>query len=135
MNGIVKPDVEVIQMESVELDGAAAADTIEKCTIQIEGMTCASCVANIERNMKKVDGIKNIVVALMAGKADVQYDPSYIMPHQIANKIEDLGYGAKIIEADSEGKLELLVCHANLLGFILASLAIIAISYVLATPS
>lgn len=55
----------------------------------------------------------------MAGKADVQYDPSIIMPHQVANKIKDLGYGATVIDtpAASDGKIELLV--RNYLSFLL----------------
>jgi hypothetical protein len=28
----------------------------EKCFLQVAGMTCGSCVANIERNLKKVEG-------------------------------------------------------------------------------
>lgn len=54
-------------------------------------MTCASCVANIERNIKKVEGVHKILVALMAQKAEVQFDPGYILPAQIANRITDLG--------------------------------------------
>lgn len=31
--------------------------TPQKCILQVTGMTCASCVSNIERNLKKKDGI------------------------------------------------------------------------------
>lgn len=32
-------------------------DSIEKRTFSVEGMTCASCVAYIERNIGKLDGM------------------------------------------------------------------------------
>ena len=31
-------------------------DEYEKCFLKVTGMTCGSCVANIERNLKKVEG-------------------------------------------------------------------------------
>lgn len=34
------------------------AQTPSKCYIQVTGMTCSSCVANIERNLKREDGEK-----------------------------------------------------------------------------
>lgn len=39
---------------SNQLSGA----TGEKCVLQITGMTCASCVSTIERNLQKEDGNK-----------------------------------------------------------------------------
>lgn len=39
---------------SNQLSGA----TEEKCVLQITGMTCASCVSTIERNLQKEDGNK-----------------------------------------------------------------------------
>ncbi|XP_059819966.1 copper-transporting ATPase 2-like isoform X4 [Hypanus sabinus] len=82
----------------------------EKCFLQITGMTCASCVANIERNLQKEEGIHSVLVALMAGKAEIKYNPDIIQPTAIAELIKDLGFGATVIEdTSSAGNLELNV--------------------------
>ncbi|XP_012884355.1 PREDICTED: copper-transporting ATPase 1 [Dipodomys ordii] len=82
-----------------------------KCYIQVTGMTCASCVANIERNLKREEGIHSVLVALMAGKAEVRYNPTVIQPSMIAELIRELGFGATVIENADEGDgiLELVV--------------------------
>nr|XP_027778761.1 copper-transporting ATPase 1 isoform X2 [Marmota flaviventris] len=87
------------------------AKTSSKCYIQVTGMTCASCVANIERNLRREEGIYSVLVALMAGKAEVRYNPTVIQPPLIAEFIRDLGFGATLIENANEGDgvLELVV--------------------------
>nr|KAF6491791.1 ATPase copper transporting alpha [Molossus molossus] len=85
--------------------------TSSKCYIQVTGMTCASCVANIERNLRREEGIYSVLVALMAGKAEVRYNPAVIQPSMIAEFIRELGFGATVIENADEGDgvLELIV--------------------------
>ncbi|XP_012519541.1 PREDICTED: copper-transporting ATPase 1 isoform X2 [Propithecus coquereli] len=87
------------------------AKTSSKCYIQVTGMTCASCVANIERNLRREEGIHSVLVALMAGKAEVRYNPTVIQPPIIAEFIRELGFGASVIENADEGDgvLELVV--------------------------
>ncbi|XP_060105207.1 copper-transporting ATPase 1 [Heteronotia binoei] len=82
-----------------------------KCYIQVTGMTCASCVANIERNLRRENGIHSVLVALMAGKAEVRYDSSVIQPSSVAELIRELGFGATVLENYDEGDgiLELVV--------------------------
>uniref|UniRef100_A0A8B9CK64 Copper-transporting ATPase 1 n=1 Tax=Anser brachyrhynchus TaxID=132585 RepID=A0A8B9CK64_9AVES len=79
------------------------AKSVSKCYVQVTGMTCASCVANIERNLRREDGIHSILVALMAGKAEVRYNPAVIHPSAIAELIRELGFGATVMENSGEG--------------------------------
>uniref|UniRef100_A0AAQ4R7M4 P-type Cu(+) transporter n=1 Tax=Gasterosteus aculeatus aculeatus TaxID=481459 RepID=A0AAQ4R7M4_GASAC len=86
-------------------------DTHSKCYIQIGGMTCASCVANIERNLKNESGIYSVLVALMASKAEVRYNPELIDPEAIAECVKELGFSASVMEnyEGADGNLELVV--------------------------
>uniref|UniRef100_A0A665W359 P-type Cu(+) transporter n=1 Tax=Echeneis naucrates TaxID=173247 RepID=A0A665W359_ECHNA len=82
-----------------------------KCFIQIGGMTCASCVANIERNLKNEPGIYSVLVALMASKAEVRYNAEIIDPVKITECVKELGFTASVMEnyEGSDGNLELVV--------------------------
>ncbi|KAJ8785526.1 hypothetical protein J1605_007123 [Eschrichtius robustus] len=90
-----------------------ASETVapQKCFLQVRGMTCASCVSNIERNLQKEAGILSVLVALMAGKAEVKYNPEVIQPLEITQLIQDLGFEAEVMEdyAGSDGDLELTI--------------------------
>ncbi|XP_044908458.1 copper-transporting ATPase 2 isoform X10 [Felis catus] len=90
---------------------ASTAVAPQKCFLQITGMTCASCVSNIERNLQKEAGILSVLVALMAGKAEVKYNPEVIQPLEIAQLIQDLGFEASVMEnyTGSDGDLELII--------------------------
>ena len=52
------------------------------------GMTCASCVHNIESKLRKTDGITYASVALATSKAHVKFDPEIIGPRDIVKLIE-----------------------------------------------
>ncbi|NWV13476.1 ATP7B ATPase, partial [Ptilonorhynchus violaceus] len=99
--------------DSPHLDGSnqLSGATEEKCVLQVTGMTCASCVSTIERNLQKEDGIVSVLVALMAGKAEIKYKPELIQPLEIAQLIQNLGFEATIMEdhAETEGRVELLI--------------------------
>jgi len=63
-----------------------------KTTIQVIGMHCASCAANIEKALHKKDGISKAIVNFANEKAFVEYDEEKIDLDQIHQVIVDTGY-------------------------------------------
>ena len=59
-------------------------------TVQVEGMTCSSCVHKIERTLMGVAGVTKAVVALSTNKAHVEFDPSILGPRDVIRIIEVL---------------------------------------------
>jgi Cu+-exporting ATPase len=50
-------------------------------------MTCASCVANIERGLGKMAGVEGVHVSLLAEKAEIDYDPALTNEEAICAKV------------------------------------------------
>ncbi len=61
-------------------------------SININGMTCASCVKTIENALVKHEGVIKATVNLAQERARVEYDPEQITPHEIIKIIENVGY-------------------------------------------
>ncbi|MGE8624494.1 heavy metal translocating P-type ATPase [Acinetobacter schindleri] len=73
-------------------------------TVQIEGMTCASCVARVEKALKKIEGVVSAHVNLSTEKASISAD--HVIPcAEIVQKIERAGFNVvqQKFELDIEG--------------------------------
>jgi len=68
--------------------------------LPITGMTCANCVATIERNLKKLDGVSTAVVNLSSERATVEFDPTKLALDDIIHRVNRAGYGIAQGEAD-----------------------------------
>ncbi|KAF9931786.1 hypothetical protein FBU30_009590 [Linnemannia zychae] len=66
--------------------------------LSVQGMTCASCVASIERSLKGTPGLVSIKVALLAERATIEYFEDQISPRQVANLIEEIGFESAPIQ-------------------------------------
>ena len=72
----------------------------KQLTIPITGMTCANCVATVERSLKKQDGVQTAVVNLSSERATVSFDPSVTGLADMVKRVEHAGYGIATGEAD-----------------------------------
>ncbi|HWQ76901.1 MAG TPA: heavy metal translocating P-type ATPase [Syntrophomonas sp.] len=78
----------------------------KKTELLIEGMSCASCSAAVERATRKLDGVLSAQVNLTTNRGSFEYDPSQIRLSQIKTAIEKAGYKASEIEAEKTRDLE-----------------------------
>jgi len=64
----------------------------DRITVPISGMTCAACAARIEKNLRRVPGVREANVNFATNRASVEYDPALCTPAAIAERIRDSGY-------------------------------------------
>jgi Cu+-exporting ATPase len=68
--------------------------------LPITGMTCANCVATVERNLKKEKGVKVASVNLSSERATIEYDPEISKLDNLIERVTKAGYGIATGEAD-----------------------------------
>ncbi|KAF8976715.1 hypothetical protein BGZ46_008036 [Entomortierella lignicola] len=83
--------------------------SIKTAQISIQGMTCASCVASIEKSLKVKPGLVSIKVALLAERATIEYIEGQTSPKEIADEIEDIGFDASPIVERSKDSVDLQI--------------------------
>jgi len=60
----------------------------------VSGMSCASCVARIEKGLSKMSGIQEAKVNFASEKASVTFDASRVQMVDLVGTVKDLGYEA-----------------------------------------
>ncbi|KAI8896426.1 hypothetical protein BC833DRAFT_597531 [Globomyces pollinis-pini] len=76
---------------------------------EIHGMTCASCVATIEKHLSTIKGITNSSVSLGLERADISYSSKLLSDKDIAKIISDIGFQSKVIKENSTGVVDLSI--------------------------
>ena len=76
----------------------------KQLTVPVLGMTCANCVAAVERNAKKVEGVTEAVVNFASERVTVTYDTAVTTPqnltHDVMARIQRAGYNVPTTEID-----------------------------------
>ena len=73
---------------------------IQPIELSIDGMTCASCVARVEKALKKVSGVEQANVNLATERAWIQPNAT-VSSQDLIRAIQKAGYDAKLLQHDS----------------------------------
>jgi len=81
-----------------------------KKSFNVEGMTCASCVKAVERETKKVEGVKSVSVNLITNKMQVEFDEQVATIEKIESGVKKAGYQAKVEQETLTLSVEGMTC-------------------------
>ena len=77
----------------------------ENIRLELEGMTCASCAARIERKLNKLDGVE-ASVNYATEEAAVSFDPGRVAINDLLATVEGVGYGARLLRTGEDATKE-----------------------------
>ena len=107
---------------------AAAAPIPERIQLELEGMTCASCAARIERKLNRLESVQ-AAVNYATEEAAVSYDPRRVAVDDLIRAVESAGYRAGLPSLtegeEATDRLRLRLVLAAVLTAPLTALALI----------
>jgi len=119
----------------------------ERIRLDLEGMTCASCAARIEKKLSRVEGVEACSVNYATEEAAVAYDPGRVGIDDLVRTVEAAGYGAHPHEGTrGEGGSRLLATRLAVAALLTVPVALLAmvpafqfadwewVAFALATP-
>ncbi|WP_405217871.1 heavy-metal-associated domain-containing protein [Agrococcus sp. Ld7] len=63
--------------------------------LRAEGFSCPSCVAKIEKQVGRLDGVDNVQVHFASSRIEVEHDASKVSVDDIVSAVAKAGYAAK----------------------------------------
>lgn len=75
---------------------------MKKTKFNIQGMTCSSCQAHVNKAVEKLDGVKSVSVNLLSNNMIVEYDEKKVDDNKIIASVIDAGYGATTISENEK---------------------------------
>ncbi|XP_006822363.1 copper-transporting ATPase 1-like [Saccoglossus kowalevskii] len=77
--------------------------------IYVHGIMCLSCVAAIQRQLTKQDGVRSADVSLKKKRAQIEYFPDQVSHQDLQELIHSMGYDARM-----EDQVELEICALSI---------------------
>ena len=97
-------------MTAVEKSGYKATphENLAELTLEVQGMTCASCSAAVERGLNNLDFVESAEVNLIEERAKVRYNPDLGSIGQIEEAVRKAGYAPVLIkeQADYDDRID-----------------------------
>lgn len=71
---------------------------MKKVKFDVQGMTCSSCSAHVEKAVRKLNGIKDVNVNLLSNSMIVEYDENKVDNNKIIASVIEAGYNSNVSE-------------------------------------
>ncbi|HLC97413.1 MAG TPA: heavy metal translocating P-type ATPase [Candidatus Nanoarchaeia archaeon] len=85
-----------------------ATKKVERTTLKISGMHCASCSTILTKALQKVPGVTSAVVNYSTEKGTVTFDPAHVQEAMLVEAVKKKGYGAEILKEGNYAREEKL---------------------------
>lgn len=96
--------------------GASGAPPVRiaKAELSVQGLSCSSCIQEIETALARIEGIEEVLVDISRGKAQVYFDPDRIDTSDIiAEEISNAGYPASVVKELDPEEVALQIAFAE----------------------
>jgi copper chaperone len=68
--------------------------THQETTLNVEGMSCPSCIRHIDDALREVQGVREVSVLLEQSQVRVKYDATTAHINSLVEALKDAGYEA-----------------------------------------
>jgi Cu+-exporting ATPase len=91
-----QPPVQTAQKAEASSEVPKGKGQSKRVVLPVTGMSCASCVAKIEKGLSKMEGVADAKVNFATEKAAITFDPDQVQVGDVIQTVKDLGYGARV---------------------------------------
>jgi Cu+-exporting ATPase len=108
----MEAESESVLPEPVILDRPELGRT-QTITLSVGGMSCASCVATVEKALNRLPGVKNATVNFAIEKAIVEFDPKISPVPSLEKAVTEVGYDIRHDDAGADERADAELRHAR----------------------
>ncbi|MCB1355326.1 MAG: copper-translocating P-type ATPase [Maritimibacter sp.] len=109
------------------LDDAGYPVVTAEVTLDVDSMTCASCVGRVERALKAVPGVLDAAVNLATETATLRYVEGATTPAALARVSTELGYPARVKAGEDSARAGRKAAEITRLGWLTLIAAALAL--------
>ena len=79
---------------------------MKKEKFDVQGMTCSSCQSHVQKDVSKLNGVKDVNVNLLLNNMIVEYDEKLTNSDKIINVVQEAGYNANLVDENNKPNIE-----------------------------
>jgi copper chaperone len=79
------------------------SQTVET-SLEVQGMSCPSCIRHVKDALGELDGVESVEVRLREGRVLVEHDPENSPVERLTDALRDAGYESRAGSAGDESR-------------------------------